>query len=238
MPATRMTAWQSSIRTVVIDAFIAAALADGVDTVLNLGAGLDARPWRMALPPSLLWIEADSPQIVDYKAERLRGEAPRCRLERVEVDLADAPARRKLLAEVDARAAKLLVLTEGVIPYLAEAQAGALADDLRALEHLAGWIVDYVSPQAAANRDRMGMERAMRNAPFRFAPRDPFAFWRAHGWRVKTIRYLEEEGRRLGRPAPLPFIVRAAIALLGRLAPKERRDALRRHSAYMLLEPA
>jgi O-methyltransferase involved in polyketide biosynthesis len=130
----------------------------------------------------------------------------------------------------------VLVITEGVIPYLTEEEAGALADDLRALKHIAGWIVDYTSPQAAEYRNRMGMARAMQNAPFRFAPADPFAFWRAHGWRVKTIRYLEEEGRRLGRPAPLPFMVRAAIALFGWLAPKERREALRRFSGYMILE--
>lgn len=236
MPAGRITGWQSSIRTIVIDAFLAAAIDEGVDTILNLGAGLDARPWRLALPPSLLWIEADQPALVHYKEALLGGEPARCRLERVRIDLADAAARRRLLADVDARAGKVLVITEGVIPYLTEEQAGALADDLRALRHIAGWIVDYTSPQAAEYRNRMGMARAMQNAPFRFAPADPFAFWRAHGWRVKTIRYLEEEGRRLGRPAPLPFMVRAAIALFGWLAPKERREALRRFSGYMILE--
>jgi methyltransferase (TIGR00027 family) len=231
-----MTGWQAAIRTVVIDEFIAGALGEGVDTVLNLGAGLDARPYRMTLPPSLLWIEADQSGIVDYKEERLRGEEPRCRLERVRVDLADAAARRRLFTDVDARAAKLLVLTEGVIPYLTVEEAAALAGDLRALKRIAGWIVDYISPQAMEYRNRMGMARAMRNAPFHFAPPDPFAFWRAHGWRVKTIRYLEEEGRRLGRPAPLPFIARALIALFGWLAPRQRREALRRFSGYMVLE--
>jgi methyltransferase (TIGR00027 family) len=237
MPAAGMTRWQSSIRTVVIDAFLASAIEEGVDTVLNLGAGLDARPWRITLPGSLLWIEADQPALVDYKEDLLRGEASRCRLEQVRIDLADAASRRRLLADVDVRAGKLLVITEGVIPYLTEEQAGALADDLRALKHLAGWIVDYTSPKAVEYRNRLGMERAMQNAPFHFAPPDPFAFWQARGWRVKTIRYLEEEGQRLGRPAPLPFAARAAIALFGWLAPKERREALRRFSGYMVLEP-
>ena len=142
MPAAGMTRWQSSIRTVVIDAFLASAIEEGVDTVLNLGAGLDARPWRITLPGSLLWIEADQPALVDYKEDLLRGEASRCRLEQVRIDLADAASRRRLLADVDVRAGKLLVITEGVIPYLTEEQAGALADDLRPLKHLAGWIVD------------------------------------------------------------------------------------------------
>jgi len=52
-----------------------------------------------------------------------------------------------MLAGVDARAKKMLVLTEGVVPYLTVAAVGALADDLRSLDHVRWWIVDYFSPQ-------------------------------------------------------------------------------------------
>jgi O-methyltransferase involved in polyketide biosynthesis len=34
--------------------------------VLNLVAGVDARPNRMALPNSLTWIEVDLPEIIEY----------------------------------------------------------------------------------------------------------------------------------------------------------------------------
>ena len=64
--------------------------------VVNLAAGLDARPYRMALPPNLDWIEVDLPDLVDYKERILAGETPACRLERVRLDLADVAARRKL----------------------------------------------------------------------------------------------------------------------------------------------
>jgi O-methyltransferase involved in polyketide biosynthesis len=56
-----LTEWGVIIRTSAIDRLISEALAAGVDTVLNLGAGLDSRPYRMILPASLRWVELDFP---------------------------------------------------------------------------------------------------------------------------------------------------------------------------------
>ena len=71
--------WMTVVRTVVIDRYLQEAIARGVDTVLNLGAGLDTRPYRMTLPASLSWVEVDMPKIVALKEDRLAGETPRCR---------------------------------------------------------------------------------------------------------------------------------------------------------------
>jgi O-methyltransferase involved in polyketide biosynthesis len=35
-----------------------------MDTVLNPGAGLDTRPYRLKLPSQLNWIEIDFPKII------------------------------------------------------------------------------------------------------------------------------------------------------------------------------
>src|SRR5678815_604836 len=59
--ASRYTRWSVAIRTCIIDSFIQELTTGSVDTVLNLGAGLDARPYRMNLPESLSWIEVDFP---------------------------------------------------------------------------------------------------------------------------------------------------------------------------------
>src|SRR5436309_2054705 len=53
--ATAMTmhtknAWSWVMRTYVVDQYIERMLAVGVDTVLNLAAGLDTRPYRMGVP--------------------------------------------------------------------------------------------------------------------------------------------------------------------------------------------
>jgi methyltransferase (TIGR00027 family) len=237
-PFGRMVQWNVAIRTVIIDGFIASAIARGVDTVLCLGAGLDTRPYRLDLPSDLTWIEVDYPDIIAFKSERLAGETPRCELERVGLDLSDVPARRDLLARVDARAKRILVLTEGVILYLEEAQVASLADALRSLAHIEGWIVDYVSKESHSYRERAGINRLMEQARFRFKPDDWFGFFAGHGWRVREMRYLPSEGARLGRRPPLPRRIRWIMSLLGWLAPKERREAFSRFAGYAILEPA
>ncbi|HEU4586450.1 MAG TPA: SAM-dependent methyltransferase [Gemmatimonadaceae bacterium] len=237
-PFGRMVQWNVAIRTVIIDDFVTSSIARGVDTVLSLGAGLDTRPYRLDLPSDLTWIEVDYPDIIAFKSERLAGETPRCRLERVGLDLSDVPARRELFARVDARAARVLVLTEGVILYLEETQVASLADDLRSLAHIDGWIVDYVSKESHSYRERAGINRRMEQARFRFKPADWFGFFAGHGWRVREMRYLPAEGARLGRRPPLPRRMRWIVSLLGWLAPRERREAFSSFAGYAILEPA
>jgi methyltransferase (TIGR00027 family) len=237
MPMPRVIGWTIAIRTRIIDAYIELAIGEGVDCVLNLGAGLDTRPYRMNLPASLAWIEADYPHIVDYKEKLLAGEQVRCRLERVKIDLADVPQRRELFARVNAQAKKILVITEGVVPYLSVEEAASLADDLRALEHACFWVVDYMHPDAMKYRERKGMDRTMKNAAFRFKPADWFGFFREHGWRAKQIRYISEEAVRLGRPMPLPVPIKILIHLTMPFVPQARRKAFREFMAYVLLEP-
>jgi methyltransferase (TIGR00027 family) len=53
--------WSWTMRTYLFDQFIVAGIREGVDLVINLAAGLDARPYRMDLPESLTWIEVDLP---------------------------------------------------------------------------------------------------------------------------------------------------------------------------------
>jgi len=60
----------------MFDQFIAEQCQQGVDMVVNLAAGLDTRPYRMALPPALEWVEVDLPGIVSYKEEILASEKP------------------------------------------------------------------------------------------------------------------------------------------------------------------
>jgi len=213
-------------------------VASGVETVLCLGAGLDTRPYRLDLPADLTWIEVDYPAVIAFKQERLDGETPRCRLERIGADLADPAARRDLLSRIDARPGRVLVLTEGLIPYLDNEQVGALADDLRGLSGVDSWIVDYVSREGQEYRRRSGVQRQMRNAPFRFQPDDWFAFFAARGWRPREVRYLPEEGVRLGRPAPLPRRYRLITRLLRAVTPPAARGRFTRFSGYVLLEPA
>src|SRR5215470_14802261 len=114
IPDGNKHAWAWVARTYLFDYFITQELNQGVDLVLNLAAGLDARPYRMNLPASLPWIEVDLPEILAYKEEILANEKPTCALERVQLDLSDVDARHRFLADLNQRAKKILVITEGL----------------------------------------------------------------------------------------------------------------------------
>lgn len=235
MPRSEMIAWTVVLRTRIIDDYILDAIKSGIDTVLCLGAGLDARPYRMELPASLRWIEADYPRVIEYKEQHLSGEQPRCQLQRVKIDLADRAARREFFARVAASSQKCLVLTEGVIPYLTDEQVGTLADDLHAMQCTKWWITEYFSSfmQAMRRRWKTGM---MRNAPFLFEPKDWFGFFRQHGWEQKEIHYFADEGRRFRR-WPTSSVLRRVIWLaMGALASRERREAMRKSAGYVLMQ--
>lgn len=237
-PQAMMGGWTVIIRTCIIDELIQQALAHGVDAILNLGAGLDTRPYRMTLPETLRWIEVDHPTIIEWKRTRLAQETPRCQLERIALDLADAQARRQLLDEVASRSGKVLVLTEAVTPYLPEEAVAALGADLRARPAIKYWIADYFSPASYEYRRRSGMSRAMKNAPFLFEPKDYFGFFAAAGWQPKEIKYFAEEAQRLRRPAPFSWHVRLITSVLGILMPPEKRRAMKRYAGFVLFEPA
>jgi len=78
----------------------------------------------------------------------------------------------------------------------------------------------------------------MRNAPFKFAPKDWFGFFREHGWRSKEIRYLMEEAERLKRPLEVRGILRAMFVIRGIFSSPERRAAFKMLAGYAILEPS
>lgn len=227
---SKYTRWTLVIRTVIIDRFITAAVAEGVDTVLNLGAGLDSRPYRMALPGSLQWIEVDHPQIIDHKETLLAAEQPQCRLQRVRLDLTDRGARQALFAEVNQRSQRTLVLTEGVLPYLTPNQVSDLAADLHHCPHFDSWIAEYFAKEVYRYiNSRQRMER-MKNAPFQFFPDDWLGFFRERGWVEQETKYLGEETVRLKRRPPAPWWA----TLLRPLIPAERFEEFKRMTGYTL----
>lgn len=228
-------AWLVVMRTCIIDELIRDAIAAGCDTVINLGAGLDTRPYRLELPPALRWIEVDFAATIDLKNERLASETPRCRLERRAVDLGDATARRALLSEIDASAQKVLVLTEGVVGYLANHEVAVLAADLRAQPHFAWWIVEYISSGFQRFERLMSWRRRkqMANAPLKFRPGDWLEFFAARGWVSKEIRYLVAEGEKRHRPPPVP----RWMMQLFRLVSRNRAKAMRENYGFALMVP-
>lgn len=194
--------WSFVTRTVLYDRFIEQELARGADMVINLAAGLDARPYRMDLPATLRWVEVDLPGILDYKEEILRSEKPRCELERVRVDLSDAAARQSLFARLGGEAKRALVVTEGLIVYLTAEEVGGLARDLAAVPTFENWIIDLASPGLLKMMRKEMKQNLPAGTELRFAPEQGPEFFLPHGWHPADVRTLLKTASHLHR---LPF---------------------------------
>jgi O-methyltransferase involved in polyketide biosynthesis len=163
----------------------------------------------------LQWIEVDLPEILSYKEKILEKEKPSCALERIRMDLSDGKGRRALFADLNRRANKVLVLTEGLLIYLSADEVAALAKDLAVGPHFQRWILDLHSPGLLRIMQRTtGKQLSEVGAPFKFAPAEGPAFFTAHGWEPIDVKGLLKTATRFKRP---PFFLR----LLGRLPEKK-----------------
>jgi methyltransferase (TIGR00027 family) len=212
------------VRTVAFDDFIRSSIAiRGVGAVVNLGAGLDTRPYRMDLPAGLRWWEVDLPRLLDFKEARLAGQVPRCDLRRLRVDLRDPGARRAMLREIAGACAaerkRALIVTEGVLPYLAPCDAATLAREIAERPSFAFWAADLVAETmpAFSGRRKFGKALEKAGASFRFAPKEGVRFFEAFGFRVIEQRNPIFEAYRLRR---VPWFMRPLKPLTA-LPPRE-----------------
>ena len=233
MPHGRTYAWPMVVRTAVFDEMILDAVQTRkADLVINLAAGLDARPWRLPLPPSLHWVDIDLPGILNYKTETLRDAAPVCRYEAITLDLKDVEARRALFTRLGATASRALVVTEGLLIYLPPEQVAALAADLHAQPSFTEWLIDLGSPQLIRRMKKTwGKKLEESGSPFLFAPSAGTKFFRPHGWREAQFRGIWEEAHRLHRTPKGAWI----WDLIGQMATAKARERFRRFSGIVLL---
>ena len=131
------------VRTRFLDDLVVETIArESIEVVLSIGAGLDTRPWRLELPPDLRWIEVDFPEILSYKTNAMANDEPKCRLERMAADVASQAQRASLFAA--AGGVPTLMITEGLLMYLAGATVEALAADA-ARHGVHCWLLDSSS---------------------------------------------------------------------------------------------
>jgi methyltransferase (TIGR00027 family) len=211
LPLGEDYAWSFVARTYLFDRFVTRLVNHGVDLVVNLAAGLDTRPYRMELPPSLRWVEVDLPDIFDYKEAILGDAKPVCTLERVRLDLSNEDARRGLFARLGRNSARVAVVAEGLVLYLMADEVAALARDLAAPRSFEYWVVDLVSPGLLDTmKQRSGDVMSQAGAPFLFAPAEGPPFFTPHGWEPTEVKSMLKTGAKLER---LPLAMRVFAAL-------------------------
>lgn len=230
-PIKEHMAFAMVTRTTAIDRLINVAIERGIDTVINLGAGLDTRPYRMPLPVNLHWVEVDFPHMIDYKTNLLQNDIPACHLQHIATDLSNNGERRKLVTRLGMEAKRALIITEGVVAYLTNEQAAQLSQDIFAIPTFQYWIMDYHPDGRRRNRRVIGLKKILINAPFQFNAEDPIAFFTSHGWKVHDNIYILDEGDRIGRKMPsLQFPLNVVIKLF----PQKAREIGNKTYGYVL----
>jgi methyltransferase (TIGR00027 family) len=198
--------WAWVTRTYLFDSFISRLLHDGADMVLNLAAGLDARPYRMELPSTLQWVEVDFAEIISYKEKILATNTPRCTLERVALDLSDVEARRAFFSDLDARARNIAVVSEGLLAYFTPTDVAALARDLARGSNFQHWIVDLSSTiQLIILQRTLGPLLSEADAAFKFGPPEGVDFFKPFGWEPREVQGMLKTAAELNR-APKEFL--------------------------------
>lgn len=205
----RNAAWSVIARTVQVDRIVLAEIAAGATMVINLAAGLDTRPYRLALPADLRWIEVDQEGLLEEKTALLTDAAPRCQLERVALDLTDETARNAFFTRLSAEGRRALVITEGLIMYLPEAAVASLARELARHTRFRRWATDLMSPRLLRMiEESWGTVLRAGNSPMQFAPETP-SWFEPLGWKVLECRSSMMEARRLRRlPWHMQFLSR------------------------------
>jgi len=192
------------VRTAVLDDFVMDVVhKNKADAILNLGAGLDTRPYRLDLPRDLTWIEVDFPNVISYKSSKLQKEKPKCLLERVRLDLSNEKERQTFFKGINERFKRVCVLTEGLIIYLTPDDVESLAKDMYKQTHFRWWAFDHVSGLMVKYLN-LKWRNALREhrAPFQFITGEGANFFPKRGWKVKEFRSYLEEAHRFNRELP------------------------------------
>lgn len=234
MKSGRSMAWAMIVRTAVFDEIIRDRIRAGADQVVNLAAGLDARPWRMSeLPPTLRWVDVDLPGILDYKVDQMRGEKPHCQYEAVRLDLREVDKRRALFAQLASRSRRTLVVAEGLLVYLTPDNVSTLAADLHTASTFTWWLIDIAHPRLLEMMKKMwGRNVEEGDAPFIFAPEESTKFFEPYGWRELEFRSMMSEAHRLDREMKMMWLWR----FLGKFASAKNKEIQKRFSGAALLE--
>jgi methyltransferase (TIGR00027 family) len=227
-----------ALRTRLIDEQIEKlAQSHKIDTVLNLAAGLDTRPYRLNVPASLHWVEVDFASILVEKEQKLLHAQPVCALERIQLDITDISLRKNLFASINKNSKQVLVITEGLLSYLPEAQVASIAADIYEQSKLNWWLFELESADTLLHYDQIYARKifdqyfASGNRTLLFAPHEGTSFFHRYGWGVAESLCVWKELRRLKRQVKLAWLAE----LMSKLNPENWNNFLSQQSRIVLL---
>lgn len=198
-----------AVRTRFFDDALVTTLrrSDAVTQAVLVAAGMDARAFRLPLPPDLEWYELDRPDLLALKDRSLDelGATPRCARHPVGVDLTAAWAEPLVDAGFEP-SRPTVWLVEGLIFYLEPDSVHRLLDEITRMSAAGSeLLIDTIgrsildSASTRSMRDRLDEH----GIPWRFGTDQPEAdLFAPRGW-TATASLASDVGTRLGRwPGP------------------------------------
>ena len=184
-------------RTRVIDELLRDLVTvDGCDGVVNLGAGLDTRPYRLDFLSGCRFLEIDRESIIELKRRALGGVSPLALLSRRSCDLEGSAGVVSLIRQEMRGMGRGVVLAEGVLAYLARDRVEDLARGLAQCEGVRYLVADFVSGLTARQLEASAAVEETR-IPFRGGV--GVEAFELLGWRCREYFPLAREVLRLQR---------------------------------------
>jgi methyltransferase (TIGR00027 family) len=123
-----------AVRTRLIDNFVADAAAAGINQVVILASGLDARGYRLSWPSGMTVFEIDQPEVIAFKTATLAalGAEPTVTLRPVPIDLRDDWPAALRQAGLDAGRPTAWI-AEGLLAFLPPEAQDRLLDNITSL---------------------------------------------------------------------------------------------------------
>lgn len=221
----RAIAGYAAARTKWFDEHFIAAGAHGIEQVVILAAGLDARCWRLPWVDGTVIYEVDQPKVLEFKAATLAAHAvpPVASYHAVSIDLRQDWPTALRQAGFDPSAATAWC-AEGLLPYLSAADQDLLFDRIAELSAngsrlaVEAFSPSFFDPENLARRREQfrRMHEATRQDGDTDTPdvqdlwyiekRTDLANWLSRrGWEVTAIEALDLMAH-YGRPAPEELI--------------------------------
>lgn len=223
--------WSVLSRTVIIDEVLSRTVKYNIDAIINLGAGLDTRPYRLDLPQNLCWYEIDLPHVIRFKEEKLSDCVPVCKLDRIGMNFENPAERKKVFADISNKNKNILLLTEGVIPYLTAAQVNTIATELYENKKIKFWILEYFSPQVYPYLKMATGNASNLKFKFSFFPEDWVKFFSMNGWKLNEISYSYQVAEKFNRIPNMALLSKILLPFTS----KKKKEAAKKVSGMMLL---
>ena len=222
-----------TIRTKFLDDALVEAVRNlGLEQVVILAAGMDARAFRLSWPRRVTVFEVDRDDVFEHKEQVLGqlGAAASCDRRIVRQDLA-LPWKASLVAAGFDPDQPTAFLAEGLLYYLDADEAGSFFDTIREVAAPGSWLgMDAVNQEVLTSPFMANYVDKLRElgCPWKFGLSDPESYLAGHGWTVSCALPGEHDAH-FGRwalptfPRSIPGIPRTFL-VKGTRTPDQPRD--------------